>query len=70
MMLAKLSPWSIVYPTLVDVNTNEEPSEELQHILGCLVMEILSFNLLDSVAFVFFFFYHVSDMDYRYHLVW
>jgi PI-3-kinase-related kinase SMG-1 len=54
MMLAKLSPWSIVYPTLVDVNTNEEPSEELQHILGCLVMEILSFNLLDSVAFVFF----------------
>jgi hypothetical protein len=55
MMLAKLSPWSIVYPTLVDVNTNEEPSEELQHILGCLVMEILSFNLLDSVAFVFFF---------------
>lgn len=36
MMLAKLSPWSIVYPTLVDVNTNEEPSEELQHILGCL----------------------------------
>jgi hypothetical protein len=70
MMLAKLSPWSIVYPTLVDVNTNEEPSEELQHILGCLVMEILSFNLLDSVAFVFFFFYHVSDMDYCYHLVW
>ncbi|KAJ6402761.1 hypothetical protein OIU84_014793 [Salix udensis] len=36
MMLAKLSPWSIVYPTLVDVNTNEEPPEELQHILGCL----------------------------------
>ena len=53
MMLAKLSPWSIVYPTLVDVNTNEEPSEELQHILGCLVMEILSFNLLDSIAFVY-----------------
>ncbi|XVE67428.1 hypothetical protein DITRI_Ditri08aG0160200 [Diplodiscus trichospermus] len=37
MMLAKLSPWSIVYPTLVDVNAYEEkPSEELQHILGCL----------------------------------
>ncbi|XP_057963612.1 uncharacterized protein LOC131154843 [Malania oleifera] len=36
-MLAKLSPWSIVYPTLVDVNAYEgEPSEELQHILGCL----------------------------------
>ncbi|CAK7329774.1 unnamed protein product [Dovyalis caffra] len=41
MMLAKLSPWSIVYPTLVDVNTNEEkPSEELQHILGCLAVAI------------------------------
>ncbi|GAV75069.1 PI3_PI4_kinase domain-containing protein/FATC domain-containing protein [Cephalotus follicularis] len=37
MMLAKLSPWSVVYPTLVDVNANEEkPSEELQHIFGCL----------------------------------
>ncbi|KAK9901952.1 hypothetical protein M0R45_001822 [Rubus argutus] len=37
MMLAKQSPWSIVYPTLVDVNAYEEkPSEELQHLLGCL----------------------------------
>ncbi|XP_042508372.1 uncharacterized protein LOC122084303 [Macadamia integrifolia] len=37
MMLAKLTPWSIVYPTLVDINAYErEPSEELQHILGCL----------------------------------
>ncbi|KAF5448742.1 hypothetical protein F2P56_029247 [Juglans regia] len=37
MMLAKQSPWSIVYPTLADVNAYEEnPSEELQHILGCL----------------------------------
>lgn len=37
MMLAKLSPWSIVYPTLVDVNAyEEEPSEELQHVVGCL----------------------------------
>ncbi|XP_010255040.1 PREDICTED: uncharacterized protein LOC104595829 isoform X1 [Nelumbo nucifera] len=37
MMLAKLSPWSIVYPTLVDINAYEgEPLEELQHILGCL----------------------------------
>ncbi|PSS26075.1 Serine/threonine-protein kinase [Actinidia chinensis var. chinensis] len=37
MMLAKLSPWSIVYPTLVDINACEqEPSEELQHILSCL----------------------------------
>ncbi|KAK6240492.1 hypothetical protein SCA6_005881 [Theobroma cacao] len=36
-MLARLSPWSIVYPTLVDINAYEEkPSEELQHILGCL----------------------------------
>lgn len=40
-LLAKLSPWCIVYPTLVDVNAYEErPSEELQHILGCLVKEI------------------------------
>ncbi|KAF6172570.1 hypothetical protein GIB67_007083 [Kingdonia uniflora] len=37
MMLAKLSPCSVVYPTLVDVNACEgEPSEELQHILGYL----------------------------------
>ncbi|KAJ4845107.1 LOW QUALITY PROTEIN: hypothetical protein Tsubulata_030337 [Turnera subulata] len=37
MMLAKRYPWSIVYPTLVDVNANEKKaSEELQHILGCL----------------------------------
>ncbi|EXB63651.1 Serine/threonine-protein kinase SMG1 [Morus notabilis] len=37
MMLAKQSPSSIVYPTLVDVNANEEkPPEELQHILSCL----------------------------------
>ncbi|PON53043.1 Serine/threonine protein kinase [Trema orientale] len=37
MMLAKQSPSSIVYPTLVDVNANEEkPPQELQHILNCL----------------------------------
>ncbi|XP_059443210.1 uncharacterized protein LOC132175321 isoform X2 [Corylus avellana] len=37
MLLAKQSPWSVVYPTLVDLNAYEEkPSEELQHILGCL----------------------------------
>ncbi|XP_068658136.1 uncharacterized protein [Aristolochia californica] len=37
MMLAKLSPWSIVYPTLVGVNAYEgEPPEELQRIMGCL----------------------------------
>ncbi|XP_074335178.1 uncharacterized protein LOC141672466 [Apium graveolens] len=36
-MLAKLSPWSVVYPSLVDVNSSEEePSEELQHVLACL----------------------------------
>ncbi|KAM7482555.1 hypothetical protein LguiB_007138 [Lonicera macranthoides] len=36
-MLAKLCPWSIVYPTLVNVNSYEDaPSEELQHILACL----------------------------------
>ncbi|ESQ50945.1 hypothetical protein EUTSA_v10022517mg [Eutrema salsugineum] len=32
-MLAKLCPWSIVYPTLVDVNAcDEKPSEELLHV--------------------------------------
>ncbi|CAO2815128.1 unnamed protein product [Amaranthus hypochondriacus] len=37
MRLAKSSPWSVVYPTLVDVNaSNEEPPEELQRILDCL----------------------------------
>ncbi|PWA94247.1 protein kinase-like domain-containing protein [Artemisia annua] len=36
-MLAKQSPWSIIYPTLVDINASEEdPSEELQRILACL----------------------------------
>ncbi|KAK9077291.1 hypothetical protein SSX86_005628 [Deinandra increscens subsp. villosa] len=36
-LLAKQSPWSIIYPTLVDINTSEEdPSEELQRILACL----------------------------------
>ncbi|KAJ8766647.1 hypothetical protein K2173_001167 [Erythroxylum novogranatense] len=37
LMLAKLSPWSIVYPTLVDVKAyGEKPSEELHCILECL----------------------------------
>lgn len=37
-MLAKHSPWSLVYPTLVDANSPEkEPSEELQKILAYLV---------------------------------
>ncbi|KAL8554396.1 hypothetical protein ACS0TY_002546 [Phlomoides rotata] len=36
-MLAKHSPWSLVYPTLVDANSPEkEPSEELQKILAYL----------------------------------
>ncbi|KQK13313.1 hypothetical protein BRADI_1g09310v3 [Brachypodium distachyon] len=36
--LGKLSPCSIVYPTLVDINASEgEPSEELQRILDFLV---------------------------------
>ncbi|KAF8675460.1 hypothetical protein HU200_047832 [Digitaria exilis] len=36
--LGKLSPYSIVYPTLVDINACEgEPSEELQHISNFLV---------------------------------
>ncbi|KAL3814182.1 hypothetical protein ACJIZ3_015450 [Penstemon smallii] len=36
-MLAKLSPWSLVYPTLVDANSPEkEPSEELRKILAYL----------------------------------
>ena len=40
MMLAKSSPWSIVYPTLVDLNAaGEEPPEELEHILDCLVIQ-------------------------------
>ncbi|CAN8270818.1 unnamed protein product [Cochlearia groenlandica] len=35
--LAKLCPWSIVYPTLVDVNASgEKPSEELLHVKACL----------------------------------
>nr|XP_019702664.1 serine/threonine-protein kinase SMG1 isoform X2 [Elaeis guineensis] len=37
MMLAKLSPCSIVYPTLVDLNACEgDPSEELQRLFDCL----------------------------------
>lgn len=39
-MLGKQSPWSIVYATLVDINANEyEASNELQHVLACLVMQ-------------------------------
>jgi len=42
-MLAKLSPWSIVYPLLVDINTYEgDSSEELQRILDCLVMKLIT----------------------------
>lgn len=55
MMLAKLSPWSIVYPTLVDVNAyEEEPSEELQHVVGCLVMEMSFIYLFDFFVFLNF----------------
>lgn len=40
LMLAKLCPWSVVYPTLVDLNAYEgQPLEELQRILDCLVIE-------------------------------
>lgn len=47
MMLAKQSPSPVVYPTLVDVNANEEkPAEELQHILSCLVIGITFADLL------------------------
>ncbi|XP_074275372.1 uncharacterized protein LOC141599291 [Silene latifolia] len=39
MSLAKSTPWSVVYPTLVDVNASDDgPSEELQRILDCLMM--------------------------------
>lgn len=49
-MLAKLSPWSIVYPALVDANTQEkEISEELQQILACLVRQNILF--LTGVSF-------------------
>lgn len=61
MMLAKQSPWSIVYPTLVDVNANDDkPSEELQHILGCLVMEILFIKLLVDALDACNFIYHIN----------
>ncbi|KAL3689850.1 hypothetical protein R1sor_016159 [Riccia sorocarpa] len=37
MSLATVSPWAIVYPTLVDLNACEgQPSEELHRILSCL----------------------------------
>ncbi|KAJ7561858.1 hypothetical protein O6H91_03G044300 [Diphasiastrum complanatum] len=36
--LANVSPWAIVYPTLVDWNASDgEPSDELRHILDCLI---------------------------------
>ncbi|BBN09596.1 serine/threonine-protein kinase SMG1 [Marchantia polymorpha subsp. ruderalis] len=38
MSLANVSPWAIVYPTLVDLNACEgQPSEELHRLLSCLV---------------------------------
>jgi L-ribulose-5-phosphate 3-epimerase UlaE len=61
MLLAKQSPWSVVYPTLVDLNAYEEkPSEELQHILGCLVMEFAFLSLLET--YVHFAHYNMSDI--------
>lgn len=52
-MLAKLSPWSIVFPTLVDVNAYEEKlTQELQHVLGCLVIKFLSLVWLTLFAFI------------------
>lgn len=47
--LAKMSPWCIVYPTLVEINAYEgEPSEELQHILGCLVSKFSFLIVLEE----------------------
>ena len=46
-MLAKQSPWSIIYPTLVDINASEEdPSEELQRIcsLKGVLCSVMSFK--------------------------
>ncbi|GAB4852325.1 Serine/threonine-protein kinase smg1 [Ancistrocladus abbreviatus] len=41
MMPAKLSPWFIAYPTLVDVNSsNKEPAKEIQNILGFFVIQM------------------------------
>ena len=55
MMLAKQSPSSVVYPTLVDVNANEEkPPQELQHILNCLVMGISFSNSSHFCALLFY----------------
>ena len=52
-LLAKLSPWSIVYPTLVDLNAYEEkPSEELEHVFGCLVMKISFIYLFQAVMYL------------------
>lgn len=63
MLLAKQSPWSIVYPTLVDLNAYEEkPSEELQHILGCLVMEFAFLSSLET--YVHFALYNMSDIKF------
>ncbi|CAA6657772.1 unnamed protein product [Spirodela intermedia] len=40
MMLAKQSPWSIVYPALVDANALDgKSSEELSRILACLLIQ-------------------------------
>lgn len=40
-MLAKQSPWTVVYPTLVDKTACEgECSEEIQHLLDCLVLDL------------------------------
>jgi len=62
MLLAKQSPWSVVYPTLVDLNAYEEkPSEELQHILGCLEFAFLS--LLKT--YVHFALYNMSDINFN-----
>ena len=44
MMLAESSPWSIVYPALVDANaSNTKSPEELSRIVACLVLKVFLF---------------------------
>lgn len=56
MSLANVSPWAIVYPTLVDLNACEgQPSEELHRLLSCLVRNhLLPCQFRDVVSLSWF----------------
>jgi len=62
MMLAKKSPWCIVYPALVDANASSgKSSEELGRLVACLVQILF--------LFLWIIINHVRQFSHFYHNV-